>query len=261
MMQITPMVRNLLIMNLVIFILTTMVFPEAMNQFSLYDFNSDKFRGYQLVTHMFLHAGWGHIFSNMFSLFIFGPMLEYRWGSNRFLVFYLITGLGASLLYQGIREYENYDMRKDVAAYVAEPNPVAFSNFLEEHLPGRYNPEAVVQYKRNADNPDMIAATKESVRQIYNDLVQNARMVGASGAVFGILMAFGMLFPNTELMLLFFPFPIKAKYFVLFYGAYELYAGLARNPGDNVAHFAHLGGMLFAYILIKIWERDRKNFY
>ena len=260
-MPITPMVRNLLIMNLVIFIMTAFIFPEAMNQFSLYDFNSDKFRGYQLITHMFLHSGWGHIFSNMFSLFIFGPLLEYRWGSNRFLTFYLITGLGASMLYQGVREYENYDMRKDVAAYIADPNPVAFSNFLNEHVPNRNNTEAVMQYRRYANDPEMIAATKQLVQKIAHGLVENVPMVGASGAVFGILMAFGLLFPNTELMLLFIPFPVKAKYFVLFYGAYELYAGLARNPGDNVAHFAHLGGMIFAYILIKLWERDRTNFY
>jgi membrane associated rhomboid family serine protease len=262
MLQITPTVKALLIMNLVIFILTTMVFPEAMQLLSLHDFQSDKFRGYQLITHMFLHGGWGHLFSNMLSLFIFGPMLEYRWGGNRFLTFYLVCGLGASLLYQGVRTFETMDMKKDVAAYVAKPSPLAFSQFLDEHLGGRYNPEAVIQYKRDADNPAMIQASIESVKSIYNEIVQNNTMVGASGAVFGILMAFGMLFPNTELMLLFFPFPIKAKYFVLFYGAYELYAGLARNPGDNVAHFAHLGGMLFAYILIKFWERhDRKNFY
>ncbi|MBK0401753.1 rhomboid family intramembrane serine protease [Adhaeribacter sp. BT258] len=262
MFQLTPTVKALLIMNLVIFVMTNFIFPEAMQQFALYGFQSDKFRGYQLFTHMFLHAGWGHIFSNMFSLFIFGPMLEYRWGGNRFLVFYLVCGLGASLLYQGIRTYEIMDMKKDVAVYAENPSPLAFSQFLDEHLGGRYNPEAVAQYKREADNQEMVQATIESVKSVYNDLVQNGKMVGASGAVFALLMAFGMLFPNTELMLLFFPFPIKAKYFVLFYGAYELYAGLARNPGDNVAHFAHLGGMLFAYILLKIWERhDRKNFY
>src|SRR4051812_18227100 len=109
MLQITPTVKALLIMNLVIFILTTMVFPEAQLQFSLYDFASDKFRGYQLITHMFLHAGWGHLFSNMFSLFIFGPMLEYRWGGNRFLIFYLVCGLGASMLYQGMKTYDRYE--------------------------------------------------------------------------------------------------------------------------------------------------------
>ena len=262
MLQITPTVKALLIMNLVIFILTTMVVPEALLQFALYDFQSDKFRGYQLFTHMFLHAGWGHLFSNMFSLFIFGPMLEYRWGGNRFLIFYLVCGLGASLLYQGVRSFEIADMKKDAIEYIANPSPLAFSDFLDEHLGGQYNPEAVVQYKNNASDPNMIQATIQSVKEITHNLVENSKMLGASGAVFGILMAFGMLFPNTELMLLFFPFPIKAKYFVMLYGLFELYSGLARNPGDNVAHFAHLGGMLFAFILLKFWERnDRRNFY
>lgn len=262
MLQITPTVKALLIMNLVIFILTTMVFPEAMLQFALYDFQSDKFRGYQLFTHMFLHAGWGHLFSNMFSLFIFGPMLEYRWGGNRFLIFYLVCGLGASLLYQGVRSFEVADLKKDATEYIVNPSPLAFSAFLDEHLGGQYNPEAVVQYKNNASDPDMIQATIQSVKEITHNLVENSKMLGASGAVFALLMAFGMLFPNTELMLLFFPFPIKAKYFVMLYGLFELYSGLARNPGDNVAHFAHLGGMLFAFILLKIWERnDRRNFY
>ena len=261
-MQITPTVKALLIMNLIIFILTAMVFPEAMLQFSLYDFESSKFRGYQLLTHMFLHAGWGHLFSNMFSLFIFGPMLEYRWGGNRFLIFYLVCGLGASMLYQGMKTYDKYEMKKDMVEYIADPNPVALSEFLEHHAAKQYNPQYVIQFKNHANDPRFIEDSKRAVESVYKNQVENTPMMGASGAVFGILMAFGMLFPNTELMLLFFPFPIKAKYFVFFYGLYELYTGLARNPGDNVAHFAHLGGMLFAFILLKFWERhDRKNFY
>jgi membrane associated rhomboid family serine protease len=261
MMQLTPMVKALLIMNVAIFIMTNMIFPEAMLQFALYDFQSEKFRPYQLITHMFLHGGWGHLFSNMLSLFIFGPLLEYRWGGNKFLTFYLITGLGASLLYQGVRSYEIADMKKDVAEYVAEPTPLNLNHFLEEHIPGQFDSRYVVEFKNHATDPQMIASSIQSVKEISRNIIENSKMLGASGAVFGILMAFGMLFPNTELMLLFFPFPIKAKYFVMLYGAYELYTGLARNPGDNVAHFAHLGGMLFAYILLKVWERDRQNFY
>jgi len=189
-------------------------------------------------------------------------MLEYRWGGNRFLTFYLITGLGASMLYEGVRSYDNYNLKKDVAAYYAEPTPVALGEFLDEHAAKRYNPEYVVNFKNDPNNPTLIEDSKRAVESIYQNQVENIPMMGASGAVFGVLLAFGMLFPNTELMLLFFPFPIKAKYFVFLYGLFELYGGLARNPGDNVAHFAHLGGMLFAFILIKYWERtDRKNFY
>jgi membrane associated rhomboid family serine protease len=258
MMNITPMVRNILIINVVAFVAFDMF--ASGDKFALYDFRSPNFHAYQFLTHMFMHAGWRHLFGNMLSLFFFGPMLESRWGSQRFLTFYLITGLGASLLFAGVRNYEYQQLEDDTERYITAPSPMGLRNYLEKHLPGQYNPEAVVQYKQNANDPVMAAATVESVKNIYTRII-NTPMVGASGAVFGILMAFGLLFPNTELMLLFFPFPIKAKYFVLLYGAYEVYAGIQKMPGDNVAHYAHLGGMLFGYILIKIWERDRTTFY
>ncbi|WP_026462870.1 rhomboid family intramembrane serine protease [Adhaeribacter aquaticus] len=258
MMNITPMVRNLLVLNLVAFIAFTYFGGGEM--FALYDFRSPYFRPYQFLTHMFMHGGWGHLFSNMFSLFIFGPMLEYRWGGQRLLLFYLITGLGASILFTAVRTYEFRQLTLDTEQYISAPSPINFRNYLDEHLEGRYNLEAVQQFNNNPTDPNMIAGSVQSVKNIYQTLI-NVPMLGASGAVFGILMAFGLLFPNTELMLLFFPFPIKAKYFVLLYGAYEFYAGIQRNPGDNVAHYAHLGGMLFAFILIKIWEKDRENFY
>ncbi|GAB3197888.1 membrane associated rhomboid family serine protease [Pontibacter aydingkolensis] len=253
MFNITPMVRNLLIINVVIFILQDRLFSTG--QFALYHFSSEYFQPVQLFTHMFLHGGWAHVFSNMFSLFIFGPMLERFWGPQRFLAFYLITGLGASLLYSGVRAYELSEVREDAAKYIESPSPMAFYNYLENHFEGRYQRQFVVEYRRNPDNQTYIEESKSAVREVYN-VLENTPMLGASGAVFGILMAFGLLFPNLELMLLFFPVPIKAKYFVLLYGAYELYAGFNRMPGDNVAHFAHLGGMLFAYILVKMWQRS-----
>jgi len=258
MMNITPMVRNILIINVVAFLAFDMF--NNSNQFALYDFRSPNFRFYQFITHMFMHGSWMHLFSNMFSLFIFGPMLESRWGSQRFLTFYLITGLGASVLFAGVRNYELNQLRTDTVNYINAPSPIGLRQYLDKHLEGRYNESAVEEYRNHANDPAMIQGTIQSVKGIYNSMV-NVPMLGASGAVFGILMAFGLLFPNTELMLLFFPFPIKAKYFVMLYGAYEIYAGIQRMPGDNVAHYAHLGGMLFAYILIKVWEKDRANFY
>lgn len=253
MFNISPMVRNLLIINVVVFILQGNIFDAR--QFALYHFGSDYFNPIQFLTHMFLHGGWGHLFSNMFSLFIFGPMLERFWGSQRFLAFYLITGLGASVLYSGVRAYELHELRENTISYIENPSPVAFNNYMDEHYREGSGRELAVMMKRNPDIPEYTEQSKSTVREVY-DAIFNSPMLGASGAVFGILMAFGMLFPNLELMLLFIPFPIKAKYFVLLYGAYELYTGFNRVAGDNVAHFAHLGGMLFAYILIKMWQRN-----
>ncbi len=253
------MVRNILIINVVVFILQDRLF--ATGQLALYHFGSSYFQPVQLLTHMFMHGSWGHLFSNMFSLFIFGPLLERFWGPQRFLAFYLITGLGASLLYSGVRAYELNELHADTVRYLEAPSPVGFNQYMTEHLGEGAGQNLAVAYARNEDNPSYVEKTKELVREVYTRMF-NTPLVGASGAVFGILMAFGMLFPNMELFLLFFPFPIKAKYFVLLYGAFELYSGFNRVPGDNVAHFAHLGGMLFAYILLKMWQRNdyRGNF-
>ncbi len=258
MFNITPMVRNLLIINVVVFIFQGNLFDAR--QLALYHFGSEYFNPIQLFTHMFLHGGWGHLFSNMFSLFIFGPMLERFWGSQKFLLFYLITGLGASVLYSGVRAYELNQLEENTIAYIENPSPVAFNNYMDEHLREGAGRDLAIMMKRNPDLPEYVEQSKAIVKEVYNAIF-NTPMLGASGAVFGILMAFGMLFPNLELFLLFLPVPIKAKYFVLLYGAYELYSGFNRMPGDNVAHFAHLGGMLFAYILIKMWQRnDYRNF-
>ncbi|GGK66194.1 rhomboid family intramembrane serine protease [Rufibacter glacialis] len=256
---ITPMVRNLLILNVLMFILTDRLFPQEL--FALHDIRSDLFRPHQFITHMFMHGNLMHLFGNMFSLFMFGPLLERHWGEGRFLTFYMITGLGASLLYSGVRYYEISQVMDGVTAFMQNPDPIDFKNLLETAGVNLRGMESfLVEFNRNPSDPQFITQAKAFSARL-SDVMVNSPMLGASGAVFGILMAFGMLFPNTELMLLFFPIPIKAKYFVLMYGAFEMYAGLNRTPGDNVAHFAHLGGMLFAYILLKLWERKRNNFY
>ncbi len=258
MFNITPMVRNILIINVVVFLLQGSLIPVG--QFALFHFGSEFFRPYQFLTHMFMHGSWGHLFSNMFSFFIFGPMLERYWGAERFLAFYLICGLGASVLYSGVRAYELRELRQETTAYLASPSPAVFNTYMEEHVGPGAGRELAIAYQRNADDPQYEEASKSAVSKIY-DAVFNSPMLGASGAVFAILMAFGLLFPNLELMLLFLPIPIKAKYFVLMYGVFELYSGFNRTPGDNVAHFAHLGGMLFAYILVRAWQRnDYQNY-
>ena len=215
--RISPMVKNLLIVNVIVFAIQLalenfVAKGYSVHLFGLRYFGASEFAPYQLITYMFSHSTNDimHIIGNMFALYMFGSSLEQTWGSKRFLQFYLITGIGAGVLYQ-------------------------FASGIELYLA--------------ADTFSTAALSLQD--QAY----MNTPMVGASGAVFGILLAFGMLFPNVRLMLLFPPIPIKAKWFVLFYGLYELYATIRNAPTDNTAHLAHLGGMLFAFILIKMWKK------
>lgn len=263
MFNLTPMVKNILIINIVLLLIGSMLNFNLSGIFGVHYIFSDGFYIFQYATYMWLHAGFGHIFSNMFAVLIFGPMLERVWGSKRFLTFYLITGIGAGLLYGLADTIEKGSLKSDTEAYIANPNPEDFYIYVHEYQ-SRFDMVALGdfadQYYDDADNSGYIEQSVAVVNQVYEDLT-NTPMVGASGAVFGILLAFAMLFPNTELLLLIPPIPIKAKYLVFFYGLYELYSEINRTSGDNVAHLAHLSGMLIAYLLLKYWQQKRGNFY
>ncbi len=225
MFRISDVVKHLLIINVLLFFGSQLMgdpYPEDMlslinektGDFALWGRyrlamffpTSDYFRPYQLVTHMFMHGSVGHLFFNMFALFMFGPPLELSWGPRRFLFFYLFTGFGALAL----------------------------------HL--------LVQY---------IELTSGSV-SVYT---ANIPVLGASGAVFGILAGYGMMFPNSVIQLLIPPIPIKAKYFVLIYAGLELFFGLSAFAGNSgVAHFAHVGGALFGFLLIVYWRKFGSRF-
>ena len=257
MFNITPIVRNLLIINVVVFFLQGLL-PQLVGLFSLHSVLSPAFMPHQFVSYMFLHGGAGHLFSNMLGLFFFGPLLEQQvLGSKRFIIFYFVTGIGAGLLYAGINYYEMSQLKTAVDLYSQYPSPDAFLDFITRFPVD--NKPAVLEFLNDfEDKPRDISFIREStdfVQSAYTRLV-NVPMVGASGAIFGIIMAFGLMFPNMEMFLLFVPFPIKAKYFVTFYGLYEIYSGFyQRNSG--VAHFAHVGGMLFAYLLLRFWRIKR----
>ncbi len=232
-------VKNLIIINVLFFLATMVMERMGTNLYTYLGLHfplSEKFRLHQIFTHMFMHGGVSHIFFNMFALYMFGRVLESVWGPRRFLTFYLVTGIGAAALHTAVNFIEYYrdasQLTPEQIAYVKEVGYGIWAegkNFTEPLL-GKLN------------------------------IILNTPTVGASGAVFGILLGFGMLFPNTQLMLLFPPIPIKAKYFVMGYGAIELYLGFAQ-PGSNVAHFAHLGGMLFGYFMIKYWNKHSRRFY
>jgi membrane associated rhomboid family serine protease len=260
-------VKNIIIITAIVFVVTSFLhfgnidFYELL---SLHYFKSDLFRPHQLVTYLFMHGGFMHILMNMFAVFMFGRVLEMVWGPKRFLTFYLITGIGAALIHMGYTAWEFHRIDQDMNAFMASPDPDQFLNILKHHFEGMYDYEkAMVVYDHWSANPGDPSIAQEAASGLNNiyQLKADIPTVGASGSVFGLLLAFGMLFPETELMMLFLPVPIKAKYFVLIYAGIELFLGIRNNPGDNVAHFAHLGGALFGFILVKLWNRDRKNFY
>lgn len=195
MFNVTPLVRNLIIINIVIFLLQNLIGDDLLTMYiSLWDMHSPNFRPYQFFTYMFAHGGFMHIFFNMLALASFAPILEHYWGDKKFLIFYVATGIGAGVIYALV----NY--------------------FLFAGMSGGI-------------------------------------MMGASGAIYGILMAFGMVFPNMEIMLLFPPIPIKAKYMVFVMG----FLTYAMDKSGSVAHLAHFGGALVAFIIISIWRSQGRN--
>lgn len=264
MFNLTPTVRNLLIANVLLLVLSVNLLPQLAQVGALYPLGSPYFQPWQFVTYMFLHASWAHLFGNMFGLISFGPLLEQRWGGQRFLVFWLICGAGAGLLYEGVRYYELrpiLELQRDLSQNPTSGDFAQLVRLTEGN--GLYAADDMAlagSLDRDPGNATLRSQVIEETQRIYRT-VMAAPMVGASGALFGILFAFAYLFPNTELMLLFFPFPIKAKYFVFFYALFELYSGVHRTPGDNVAHFAHIGGLLIGFVILKFWESGRTRFY
>ena len=194
MFRLTPIVRNLILINVIVFVLQS-IMPVITQWLALFNVQTAYFRPYQLFTYMFCHADFFHIFFNMLLLSFFGPILEEFWDQKQFLLFYIITGIGAGVF-----------------------------NILMDLLFG---------------------------------VGSFGVMIGASGAVYGVMTAFGIIFPNMELRLLFLPVSFKAKYMVMVLGSIAIYSGFRSSPGDNTAHFAHLGGIVVAIILIQFWMRRR----
>lgn len=261
--RITPAVKNLIIIN-VLMLLATMGLSNYIKldeYLALYYYQSPYFHYYQYITYMFMHGGFLHILLNMWGLYMFGSILEQVWGSKRFLIFYFVTGIGAALFYTLVNHFEFMPMIKAQHAFINTPTPGLLQLFVKEYLqsPSGELLAFINQWAQAPGNSQMILQSKEIVNSIVSIRI-NVPCVGASGAIYGILLGFAMLFPNTKLMMLFLPIPIKAKYFVIFFGALELYSSISQS-GDNIAHVAHLGGMIFGFIMIKLWSKDRNNFY
>jgi len=235
-----PVVKNIILINvlmlLVDFAAKSVFGVDLTMVLGLYFPKSEQFMPLQIVTHMFMHGGFWHIFFNMYALYIFGQVLENVWGPKRFFIYYIICGLGAALTHETVIAFQYTHLAQGL-------NPDSLQTVLNEGT-------ALFRERQLFTDPDMQKL----------QLLLNTPTVGASGAIFGVLLAFGVLFPNTQLMLLFPPIPIRAKYFVLIYGGIELYMAVTQ-PGSNIAHAAHLGGMLFGYIMIRYWRKTTNTLY
>ena len=209
--SIPPVTRNIIFINILVMIMTSLNGEFMYENFSLFYPTSPFFKPWQIVTNMFMHGGFWHIFFNMYTLFIFGCVLERMWGPKKFLFYYFVTGLGAALLHTGVQAIEMQVYMQQAA----EGSTAAIS---------------------------AIHALKMTPT------------VGASGAIYGVLLGYAMLFPDSVLTLIFPPISLKAKWFVMIFAGIELFTGVF-GRGGSVAHFAHLGGMLFGWLVIMYWKK------
>lgn len=264
-----PVIKNLIIINGIVLLAQYTAEVQGYkgmiyNLFALHNVQSELFKPYQLVTHLFMHGNFVHFFFNMFALWMFGSMLENMWGAKRFLNFYILCGLGAAALHLGWLYLESRTIMEEVALFKQVPTVDRMLQFfskygvVDEEMRQKVN-ILITDWRTDPFNANYAEAARDYVSETSQAYISSPT-VGASGAVFGCLAAFGYLFPNTLIYIYFF-FPIKAKWFVILYAAAELWMGV-RNSGGNIAHFAHLGGALIGFLLVLYWnKKNRRTFY
>ncbi len=237
--RLTEAVKHLVIINVILFIIP-MALPELRIQemFALYFPENPRFGFWQFLTHMFMHGGFAHILFNMYGLWAFGTPLEHIWGRNKFLFFYLSAGLGAGIIYTLVNYYQFNGVYETLISIGATPTEI--QNILDT---GSYNTEI------------LSAVSKQDLSEFF--ATYHTPAVGASGAVYGILVAFGLYYPNAKLALIFFPVPISAKYFIPLIILGDLFFGMTKYSVGNVAHFAHVGGALIGFIIAFYWKRNQ----
>ena len=228
--QLTPITKNIIILNVIVFVLAYL-FPQMNTYLAAYFPTSPNFQSWQIITHMFMHGGFMHIAFNMLTLASFGPVLERFLGDKKFLILYFLSGLGAFVLFN---LWELFQLYQDAKPMIAEG--YAFSDIL---------------YGNFGEIPRNLEESAMSVAEILK-----TPMVGASGAIFGVIAAFSVLYPNAEMFIMFIPFPIKAKVLFPIAIVVSLFLGIS-GSGGNIAHFAHIGGALVGFLLVKYWGRNR----
>lgn len=240
--RITDAVKHLIIINALFFVATSLYGDQMYQWFSLWFVQNPNFEWWQVLSHMFMHGGLMHIAFNMYALWAFGTPLEQLWGRNKFFFFYFSAGLGAALIHTGVNYYY-FNNGIDVLVN----SGISKSQILEVISSGKYS-------------PDWYNLTSKSTMDNFLSSYSTPA-VGASGAIYGILVAFGMSYPNSELFLIFLPVPIKAKFFIPVLIGLDLFSGVTGYSlfGNGIAHFAHVGGALFGFIMMWYWKKNQFN--
>jgi membrane associated rhomboid family serine protease len=264
MFRFTPVVKNLLIINVGVFLggYLLQMQGDIVRLFAMFYIESNNFKAWQFVTHMFLHASFRHILGNMLGLMVFGTMLEEIWGSKRFLQYYLITGLGAGLLYMGVQFWENSGIRQEVNAFIESPSPAGYNDLVKGYFMRvvNANPQPFIDlYAQEPDNLQYQNIAIQNIKVLYQGFI-SIPILGASGAVFGLLLAAGLLFPYRRVILLIPPIPVRIRILAILLGIYTLYNIVYASPTDDIAHLAHLGGLVVGYILLVVWGESQNRY-
>lgn len=253
-----PGVKNLLIINTLAFVATIVLQKscDLTQWLGLHFIAASDFYPWQFITYMFMHGNFSHLFFNMFALWMFGAAVENHWGTKRFLIYYFITGIGAALTHYLVLYFEIHPQLVLLDGFLNDPSLETYRNLALNNKDARFTQMLTANLGVLQQNPGMLDRIIEITGNARETFLNSFNIIGASGAVYGILLAFGMLFPKNYIYI-YFLLPIKAKWMVLLYGVLELLTGLGAS--DGVAHFAHLGGMVFGLAVILLWRRNERN--
>ena len=237
--NITDAIKHLIVINIIVFVAPQLMQTDYTNILALHFPKNEHFGFWQYATHMFMHGGFAHILFNMYGLWAFGTPLEQIWGKNKFIFFYFSSGIGAGLIYTMVNYYQ-------------------FNSIFELFIQAGLNESEVIAILKQGSTNDfrvLEAITQQQFNEIF--ALYNTPAVGASGAVYGVLVAFGMYFKDAKLALIFFPVPIAAKYFIPIMILGDLFFGVTKYSVGNIAHFAHIGGALIGFIIALYWKKNQ----
>lgn len=239
----TDAIKHLIILNVIVFVTPQLLQTDFTNILALHFPENEHFGFWQYVTHMFMHGGFAHILFNMYGLWAFGTPLEQLWGKNKFIFFYFSSGIGAGVIYTLVNYYQ-------------------FNSIFELFVQAGLSKTEIIAILKEGSTNDFRVVNAITQKQ-FNEIaaLYNTPAVGASGAIYGVLVAFGMYFKDAKLALIFFPVPIAAKYFIPILIAFDLFFGMTKYSVGNIAHFAHIGGALIGFIIAYYWKRNQFKTY